>query len=505
LKAAVIDVGYNSLKMVKYRIDTDGSVNPYGQFGVMARLGQDLEKTGFIGKEPMERTVEAIRLCSEIAAMESIKYVLLIGTSPLREAANRDEFLLRAEEEAGLTMRVLTGNEEALYALLGAARSVPAETALFFDLGGGSLELVYADKGAVKRIMSLPLGSLKLTNLYADKDGLFNRKNRARMSKEILDFLPTRSELGLAKDTALVGTGGTVRAMARYDQETVGYPLNKVHNYGVTIEAVEGMSKKFFELKVGELGKVDAIGEDRAETMAAGATVVRLLMKRLNFQRTLVSTHGIRDGVITEFLEGGMQFRDEVLPKDEVERLLRPRELPVRFADNVELANCMVRNDLIDGRQKSILLKALERGRSSDCIQANPDSLFWIAMGEDLPMSHEDQLLLAITLVRARRSRTANWLLERFGPLMARDDPRSVRRMGAALRLMEVLDRSSARFVTSFSGGLRVGVMASDSPFPLGLAKTSAATLSQAIKKPVSVSLSQKVKIRQMKLVKPGE
>jgi len=492
VKAAVIDVGYNSLKMVKYLVEPDGTQRAYGQFGVMARLGEGLEQTGYLGKEPMSGTVEALKLCKESATLDEIKHILLIGTSPVREAINREEFLRTVQEETGMKMRILTGNEEALYGFLGAARSVSAPTILLFDLGGGSLELTYAVKQRIARILSLPLGVLKLTDQYAGKDGAFSKKNRARMTKRINQLLPSKKELGLDKDVVLVGTGGTARAMARFHQDSIDYPLNKVHNYVVGVDSVQRMSRQFFKMNMEELGKAEAIGADRSQTIAAGALVVRLLMERLDLGALTVSTDGLRDGILSEFLARGGNVVPEVVQKEAIERILQRPSISTRTGSNYELAECLVRNDILDQRQETLLLMALERGRDQDCAQANPDSLFGIVMSDDLPMGHEDQVLMSISLVRARRARTANWFLRKYGRLLNHGDVKAVKKMGSCLRLMEILDRAGTTFKVSYSGGLRIKVIDSKSPFPLELVKTAALAFSASIKKNVFVVVSVK-------------
>ncbi len=439
MKVAVIDVGFNSLKMVNYKVEPDGSAKSYGQLGVMAKLGEGLERTGYLGNEPISRTIDALRLCRETASLESVDHVLSIGTSPVREAANREEFLKRVLEVTGLKMRVLSGNEEALYGLVGAARSTDASNALFFDLGGGSLELTYAEKSRVRRILSLPLGVLKLTSMYAGKNGTFSRKDRAKMEKHVEQFLPSRRELRLDNETVLVGTGGTVRAMARYDQDITEYPFDKVHNYAVEFDSVQQMSREFFKLKVGELDRVDAIGEGRSETIAAGALVVRTLMKRLGFKRLTVSNHGLRDGILVEFLEGGVRSR-------------------------------------------------------------NGDQ---ILMSEDLPMSHRDQLLMAVSVVKARRSRTANWLMRRYDDVLSHD-AKLVKKLGACLKLLEILDRSRAQYRVAYSRGLRISIIASKGPFPLELARMAALAFASTIKKPVTIFVSARERERHVGLVKVG-
>jgi len=503
MKVAVIDVGFNSLKMVRYKVEPDGSAKSYGQLGALAKLGEGLEKTGYLGSEPISRTIDAIRLCRETASLESVKHVLLIGTSPVREAANREEFLKRVQEQTGLKMRVLTGNEEALYGLLGALRSIDATNVLFFDLGGGSLELSYVEKLKIRRILSIPIGSLKLTSAYAGKDGAFSKKARSKMEKYVEQQLPSRRELGLDKDAVLVGTGGTIRAMARFDQDAADYPFDKVHNYSIGSDSVQQMTREFFKLKVLDLDRLEAIGEGRSETIAAGALVVKTLMKRLGFKQVTVSTHGLRDGILAEFLEGGIRNSNGVTQRDDVERLLARKDQPPGLADHAELLECLTRNGLIDERQKKVLLTAAWRGGSPDCEEADPDAVFGTLMSEDVPMSHEDQLLMAISVVRARRPRTANWLVRRYGSVLARDS-KQVKKLGSCLRLMEVLDRSRAQFRVAYSGGLRISVLQSEGPFPLELARMAALNFSSAIKKPVTIFVSAKERERHAGLVKVG-
>jgi exopolyphosphatase / guanosine-5'-triphosphate,3'-diphosphate pyrophosphatase len=500
MKAAVIDVGFNSLKMLKYIIEPDGTSKPYGQLGMLAKLGEGLESTGYLGAEPMSRTIDAIRLCRENATLEAVKHVLLIGTSPVREAANREEFLRRVQEETGLRMRVLTGNEEALYGLLGASTSVGEPTALYFDLGGGSLELSLIEKFRIKRILSLPIGSLKLTSSYAGKDGRFSKKNRSRMRKKILQALPSRKELGLPKDAVLVGTGGTVRALARFQQDSDGYPLNKIHNYPIRTESVERMSREFLKLKISQLDKIDAIGVGRSETITAGTLIVRLLMERLGFDRVVVSTHGVRDGILAEFLESGARPQSVGL-KDQIEKLMAPPGPPPGLAACVEVLDCMERNGFIDSRERTVLLTAVERGRAPDEVDSDPDALFWVIMGEDLPMDHEMQTLMAVSLVKARRSRTANWLMRRYSSMLPHD-PKVVKKLGATIRLLEILERSSAQIQVAYSKGLRISIAESKGPFPLELARTAALGLSASLRTPVTIFASSKERERHAGLVK---
>ena len=103
---------------------------------------------------------------------------------------------------------------------------------------------MYSKDSKVKKIFSLPLGGLRLTQMYGESDSLFKSKSYYKMEQRILDLLPSKRELGLSDETILVGVGGNLRALARWDQELRDYPFNKLHNYSIKRESVELMARE---------------------------------------------------------------------------------------------------------------------------------------------------------------------------------------------------------------------------------------------------------------------
>src|SRR5271169_6777339 len=166
MRASVIDLGYNSLKMVSYETRPDDSFRAYDQRGSLTRLGERLNQTGFLGNEAMERTLRELALLKEVNRLSGVDRVIAIATSPLREAGNGDRFQKDAESVLGVKFKVLSGKEEALFSYIGAARATRLPDVLFFDLGGGSLEFTYAKGFRVRKILSLPIGALRMTELY---------------------------------------------------------------------------------------------------------------------------------------------------------------------------------------------------------------------------------------------------------------------------------------------------------------------------------------------------
>lgn len=307
LNVSVIDLGFNSIKLVNYHVNQDNSYQAYKQKRVNVQLGEALNRTGHLSLKSIQRTINSLKSFRNIINFQSIKNVLPVATSAVREANNQKEFLNEVYEETGFRFRVLSGKEEALYSYVGALRSTCIPTALFFDLGGGSLEIVYTENFKIKKLMSLPLGALRLSLAYRRNDGSFTTEKYDKMKQYILKSLPDKEGgLDMSPDTALVGVGGTLRAISRhYNEQQFGYYVlgKKHHNSRIDYESIDIIHRKLRKMKPKEIAKIDAIGINRANTITAGSCVVNMLMLKLGFGEIIASTSGLRDGILSSFLE----------------------------------------------------------------------------------------------------------------------------------------------------------------------------------------------------------
>ena len=249
------------------------------------KLGESLDCTHNLSDQSIERAIDTLLLYRDIIRVESIKRCLCVGTSAIREAQNSAHFVDQVYKRTGFKIRILSGKEEAYYSYLGASMSSYLPNALFFDLGGGSLELVYTEDFKIKKVDSLPLGALRLTQIYGKKDSSFSRKDCDDMIQKIHDSLPTRRSYGIGIDTVIAGVGGTLRTLTKYNQGSNEYPLEKIHNYRLKLSAIESMCKELDSMNDKEISGLRAMDATRAETIVAGSYVIHTLMKNLNSKR----------------------------------------------------------------------------------------------------------------------------------------------------------------------------------------------------------------------------
>ena len=433
MKASVIDLGYNSIKLVNYNIiQKNNNYRPYYDKSIRVKLGEDMHITNLLRPDAMDCTIECIKYFSDIINIESIEHVLPFATSAVREAENKKIFLQKIQEQTGFKFKILSSEEEAYYSYLGALNSLCIPNCLFFDLGGGSLELVYTENYKIKKIMSLPLGSLKLTQKFFSNNIEKNNNDRESIEKSyiklqnyLLESLPSKKDLEMGIDsTTLVGVGGTLRALARYNQLIKEYPLKKLQNYELEYNSLSIVRNHLYNMSTKEISNIDVIGSNRAETINTGLCVVYLLMSKLNFQNLIVSTNGIREGIVFDFVRSLKKSPDNTL--NSKSRNIKFDKSPLENCEKYSKSsialpifiNQLLSHEILNDFEFDILKKAvLYLSKISNTVSYL--GKFYFLLDEDIPnINHKQQVILALSLISICKPRIVSELSENYITLL---------------------------------------------------------------------------------------
>ena len=472
MKISVIDIGSNTLKLVNYDVKKDLSFTAFQQESTKVRLGESLDRTHNLSDQSIERAIDTLLLYRDIIKMESVRRCLCIGTSAVREAQNSAHFVDQVYKKTGFKIRILSGKEEAYYSYLGASMFSYLPNALFFDLGGGSLELVYTEDFKIKKVDSLPLGALRLTQIYGKKDSSFSKKDCDDMIQKIQDSLPTRKSYGIGIDTVLAGVGGTLRTLTKYDQGNNEYPLEKIHNYRLKLSAIESICKELGSMNDKEISSLRAMDATRAETIVAGSYVILTLLKKLEFEEVLVSTYGLREGVIAGYLRNPDFFnyyKSEDLEK-QIPKIVSNNYKP--NIQNIELDNIlrhMNYHGLLKEREVEILLFAintLTKLYSTNKLL----ELFYIILDEDFPyLTHREQLVLALSIIQSKKAKTSDWLYSKYRSILKPQNQKSIQKIGILLKLNDLIVKSRSRIKLreSKNNGIIIDVSSSIRSYPV--------------------------------------
>jgi exopolyphosphatase / guanosine-5'-triphosphate,3'-diphosphate pyrophosphatase len=449
-------MGFNSLKLVIYDVRDDNTFSVLQKETVPTKLGKGIDDYGYLHVDAIERVIDGLKLFADILSLESVKEVIGIATSGVRDCVNKDAFLGIVKKETGFGFKVLSGRDEAVYSFRGAANSVtPSPSILFFDIGGGSLEMVRCENYSVDRVFSLPLGGLRLTDRFSSK-----KRGYEKMQSYALDILPSKKDLGLRADTVLLGVGGTLRAIARFEQEVNDYPLNKIHNYVMGFQSLEKVHDKILTMGLAELEQNDSIGPSRADTIVAGSLVIKLLMEKLNFRELTVSTHGLRDGVLAAYLEDESWLWSSADARIDkkiffshpkvANRIVNTGEISLSL-DSVEIIDAFLKRGLISKRELelvSLIVGFLLMKRP----QYSAETIFDTIIDQDSMLSHKDQLILALAIVRTISAKSTDRLLVHYQTLLTAKTKSVLKKLAALGKFLEFLEKIRCHVILTPGG-----------------------------------------------------
>ncbi len=138
---AVIDIGSNSVRLVIYEGLTR-SPTPIFNEKVLAGLGREVQSTGLLASDAIEKTLGALKRFRALCDTLHVRRLWAIATAACRDADNGPAFIAQAERICRTRVAVLPGKREAQLTALGVVSGIYRPDGIVGDLGGGSLELV---------------------------------------------------------------------------------------------------------------------------------------------------------------------------------------------------------------------------------------------------------------------------------------------------------------------------------------------------------------------------
>ncbi|HEY7779842.1 MAG TPA: hypothetical protein VIC85_06495 [Ktedonobacterales bacterium] len=308
---AAIDIGSNTIHLVVARpVAEPYDLEPLADETELVRLGADVALGGMIGPERAARAVEVVR--GQVARARSLgaNPILGIATEGVRAARNGVDLLDRIRAEAGLSVVLVTGEQEAALTYWGATSGrVVSGRAAVVDLGGGSTEIVVGEGERVVWRVSLPFGSGSIHDRLAPADPADPTElaAAARMVEGALAGLAI--PLPVAEVAVCGGAATTLAALARRaglaGDDRATEPEEPGAPPGLTPSHCEALIGLLRTLPAAEIARRYGVDEGRARLLASGAVMIAAAARRLGVARVRVSRRGIREGAILAFLRHG--------------------------------------------------------------------------------------------------------------------------------------------------------------------------------------------------------
>ncbi|MGH9935680.1 MAG: Ppx/GppA phosphatase family protein [Blastocatellia bacterium] len=307
---AALDIGSNSIHLVVVEIDREKPFRVVANAKEVVRLGRSAARDQRLSGAAMDRAIDCLKRFRRVAESHGARELIAVATSAVREAANRDQFLTRAAEEAGVDIDMLSGIEESRLIALAVSvrhRQSSRQQALVIDIGGGSTELAVMKNGEPTTLISFKLGAVRLTEQYVKSDPIGEKQLR-RLRSELREVIAHRaSEIEAAGFDACYGTSGTINALAALSLRRRlaagnGRMVQRRLEHSLTLDELQAINEELASYSLEERINAALLNRQRAEIIVPGGQLLEALMETLKIEELVSCDWALREGVIIAHL-----------------------------------------------------------------------------------------------------------------------------------------------------------------------------------------------------------
>ncbi|MBS1560385.1 MAG: exopolyphosphatase [Bacteroidetes bacterium] len=299
---AGIDIGTNTILMVIGEHMADGSWRTIDDVHSIARLGEGVDATGVISDDAIVRASEILsqyrRRCDECG----VHRLRAVATSAMRDARNSAIVRTTLSEIIGTEIEVIEGGEEARLTFRGTVRGDQPSMAI--DIGGGSTEIVCGHGSTVADSVSMNIGAVRLTERY-----FAHRPPPSDVMAEAIayidDTLRPYDQRFAASGRAVFAAAGTPTALATLDLHLDVFDAARIDGHLLTAQTVHRLASMLVGMDREQLRQLPAVHPKRIDILPAGALLLDRMMQCFGIDTVIVSTCGVRYGVLFSLGDGG--------------------------------------------------------------------------------------------------------------------------------------------------------------------------------------------------------
>ncbi|GLY28672.1 Ppx/GppA phosphatase family protein [Kineosporia sp. NBRC 101731] len=303
-RVAAIDCGTNSIRLLIADVSRSrGELVDIERRMEIVRLGQEVDKTGEIAPEAMERTLAAARRYADLCHQHEVHSIRFVATSATRDARNRKIFVDGVREALGVEPEVIPGAEEAELSFTGATGGLPGghdAPFLVVDLGGGSTEFVLGEK-TVDSAISVNIGCVRLTERHLRSDPPTASEVAAATADIDAALTQVAGKVALEDARTLVGVAGSITTVTAHALGLPAYDPAAIHGATLSLDQVEKACTELIEMPREQRAQLPFMHPGRVDVIGAGALVWRRIVERMGatgrIGQQVTSEHDILDGM----------------------------------------------------------------------------------------------------------------------------------------------------------------------------------------------------------------
>lgn len=510
MRLAAIDIGTNSVHMIIVRVRPDLSFEVVDREKDMVCLGAGGLDGRMLAPAAVEAALTTLSRFVRLAATHQVDEILASATSAVREAENGGEFVARVKQELGLTVRIITGREEArlIHQAATYAAGTGKSTAAVIDIGGGSVEITRGTAARMASGRSFKIGVIRLTERFVNTDPLSEDDERRMVRHIRRETLPYLKDLRARAGVRIIGTSGTVHALAGLALGA-SKDAEALRNRRIPAEAFSRVRRQLTRMSQAERLALPGLDPRRADVTVAGAVLLDTLLTDLRATDLTLCDFALREGLVLDYITRNaahirtVERYPDVRRRSVIELAERCRYVAPHAEQVARLALA-----LFDATRAIHQLGPREReylefgallhdiGAHISYEKHHKHSQYLIRHG-DLRGFDPTEIALLALIARYHRQSPPKKSHEDFAAL-TEDHRQIVRVLSAMLRLSEGLDRSHAQLVDRIDVTVTRDIVTvtlhggDDLELEVWATQRHAAPLAKALGRPVDVALGRR-------------
>lgn len=307
LRVAAIDLGTNSFHMVIVEESEDKGIVEIDRVKDMICIGLGSISTKKLEQEAMEAGVAALRNFMVLATQREVpvENIIAFATSAIREADNRQEFIDMVRRETGLQVKIISGKEEAQFIYYGVRNAVTLRDKpdLLFDIGGGSVEFIIADKHKAHLLESRKIGVARMMERFLTTDPVSEHERKLLeqfFASEIYDSAEKARELGVNRAIASSGTAENIARMIRAGKDVDG--VEGLNQTGFTRQEFESFYHSVISMDRLARRKLTGLDEKRVDLIVPGLILIDAIFRVFSLKEVVISDSALREGMVVHYI-----------------------------------------------------------------------------------------------------------------------------------------------------------------------------------------------------------
>ncbi|MFQ5780027.1 MAG: hypothetical protein ACE5HN_04480 [Nitrospiria bacterium] len=297
---ASIDMGTNTFRLLVAEVENGVSFKEIYSENRTTRLGEGLAQNKRLIPAAVNRAISALSHFRSILKRYPVDDVVVIATSAVRKARNKEVFLKEVKERTGLDVEVISGETEALCTYRGVNIIFENEAGpmLVVDVGGGSTEFIGSEGGTPNFCLSSALGVVHLAERFLQSDPPASEELRALRGAIEAVIEPVAHRF--PQRCRFVGTGGTATTLAAIDQGMTDYDPEKINRYPLSLATIKSIFERLSSMTLSERKVVPGLEEGREDILIPGALILLTVMEYFGYDPLYVSDYGLREGILID-------------------------------------------------------------------------------------------------------------------------------------------------------------------------------------------------------------